>query len=134
MNLSNEMIVATSSAGLTRDMHVRKKMHLNLLDSIALTGITTSLFCVKAKMSDFVSSSTCLERLGEDFSYFCKYSCIRCWIGARGFSDGHLIDYDDLIELFKSCNRTHLAMRVSGTMKQIPHRRSKGSVDKRRLA
>ena len=117
MNLPNEMIIAASSAGLTGDMNIREKMHLNLLDSIALTGITTPLFRVKTKMSDFVSSSTCFECLSEDFSYFRKDSRIRRWIRARSFSDRHLVDYDDLVKLFKSCDGTDFSVRVSRTMK-----------------
>src|ERR1700704_1988120 len=98
-------VVARALADLTRDVHVGKKVHLDLDRAVARTRFAPSPAHVERKTSGEIPADLRLLCLAEEPADVVEHSRVRRGIGARRAPDRRLVDVDDLVEVLETLDR-----------------------------
>src|SRR5580693_367689 len=96
------MIIPASATDIACDIDIRKEIHLNSLESVALTSLAASAFDIKTKAAGFVSA---LARFGQhriQIADWGEHLRIRRRIRTRRPPDRRLIDLDHFIDQLKA--------------------------------
>ena len=74
-------------------------MHFDFQDAIALTGFATAALHIEGEAAGFVTACFGLWQFSEPVPDRGEQVRIGGGVGARGTSDGGLVDLDDLVEI-----------------------------------
>ena len=77
-------IISFALAGITGDIDIRQKMHLNLDDAVSLTSFTTPAFHIEAEPAGGIAAAFGFRQAGKPFPDRGKGPCISRRIGTRG--------------------------------------------------
>ncbi len=100
-------VVALALADLTRNIHIREEVHLDLYNPVAGTCLAAPALDIKASL--LVALHLCVLRGGEQIPYHIKYTGVGCRIGTGRAPDRGLVDAYHLIKLFDPDNLVMLA-------------------------
>src|SRR5512136_888424 len=95
--------------GVTRHVHVREKVHLDLDDTVAFAGLAPSPLHVKAEPSRLVASHPRVRQHRKEVPDGVEYPRVGGGIGSRDSSDRALIDADDFIDVVDPLDLFHLS-------------------------
>ena len=109
-------VVPLSLADLTGYIHIRKKMHLNLQDSVAAAGLAPAAFHIKTETSLLISPCLCIRRSCEQFPDQVKHSRICGRVGLWRPADRRLVNIDHLVQLLDSFDVLVLSWYGPGTV------------------
>jgi len=97
-------IVALAVADLARNVNIGKKMHFDLLDSVAFARFAAAALDVEGKAAGVVAAQLCVLRGCVQLADIVEHAGIGCRIGARGSADRRLRNIDDLVQLADSAD------------------------------
>ncbi len=101
VNLQRLAVVAFALADLARHIHIRQEVHLDLDDTLALTGFAAPTLDVEGEAARLVAANARLRHLGEEFANAGEGIGVGRGIRARRAPNGRLVDIDDLIQVLE---------------------------------
>ncbi len=123
-----------STANVTLNIHIRKKIHLDRDNPRTLTVFTTAAFHVKAESSGLIAADLRFGKRCKKITYTGKNTYIRSRIGTGGSSDRTLIYVDDLVDMFKPRQFSVSSDSIACPHQMIAHRRIQNIAQQRRLS
>ena len=112
-------VIALAAADLTRHIDIRQEMHLDLDDTIATAGFTSSALDIEAESSLAVTLGLCVRRRSKQIADQIKYSGISSGVGSGSPSDGRLVNVDDFVQLFHTFDTLVSAGNAAGSSLSI---------------
>ena len=109
-------VVSLTAADLTGHIDIRQEMHLDLDDTIATAGFTSSALDIEAESSLAVTLGLCVRRRSKQIADQIKYSGISSGVGSGSPSDGRLVNVDDFVQLFHTFDTLVSAGNAAGTV------------------
>ena len=103
------MIVSSTTAHLTRYIHIWQEVHFYLGDTVSAAGLTSSALHIEAEASLLISSHLSLWHLCKEVSNRIEHSRVSRRVRSRRASDRRLVNIYNLIEVL---NATYLFMRT----------------------
>ena len=94
-------VVSFALADLTRHIHIRQEMHLDLNDAVAAAGLAAAAFDVEAEAAFFVAAQLRLRQTREQIPDMVEHARIGRRIGTRRSADRRLVDIDDLVNVLQ---------------------------------
>ena len=98
-DLEGLAVVAATVADVAGDEDVGEEMHFDFERAVALAMFAASAFDVEAEASGVVAADTGGGDLREKFADGAEGTGVGGGIGARGASDGRLVDHDEAVDL-----------------------------------
>src|SRR5690348_848079 len=127
-------IVAAAAADFAGDVNVRKKIHLDAAEAVALAGFATAAFDVEAEAARTVAALTGFGKHGEELANRRKHAGVGGGIRTRGAADRRLIDLDDFIDVLDTENHFVRARRLHGAVQLLRQSAVKNVVNERGFA
>ena len=112
-------VIAFALAGVTGYIDIRQKVHLDLDQSIALTGLAASATHVKGEPSDLIPAGAGLGGACKEFANRGKESGVGSGIGAGGAADWALININHFIKLLQALDSV-MRRRLLPARMQVP--------------
>ena len=106
------MVVALPMALLTRHIDVRKELHFNLLDTVAVALLATAALYVEGETAGAVAADLRVWRHGENLADRVEKPRVGGGIGARRTADRRLVDDDHLVNVLQPFDGIVLAWFV----------------------
>ena len=109
-------------------------MHLNLLYTVTLAGLTATALDIKGKATTRIAMTTCIGCFGKQITYLGKQTRIGGRIGARCAPNGALVNINDLIQMLYPLHavvRTRIGCCAVQLVRKVG---VKNTVDKRGFA
>src|SRR5947209_12401527 len=110
-------IVAASAADLARDVNIRKKIHFDAAQTIALAGFAAAAFYVEAEAARAVAAFARFGKHGEELANGGEHASVGGRIGAWGATDRCLVDLDDFVDLIGADDFAVGSGRLLGAIK-----------------
>ncbi len=95
-------VVAAAAADFAGDVNVRKEIHFDAAQAVALAGFAAAAFYVEAEAARLVAALARFGQHGEEFADGREDAGIGGGIGARRAPDGRLIDLDDFVDVARA--------------------------------
>ena len=92
MHLKRLTVIALSLADLAGNIDIGEKMHLDLDDAVALTGLAAAALDIEGEAPGTEAAPLGFLRLGEQVADIIEHAGIGGGVGARRAADGRLID------------------------------------------
>src|SRR5690606_26172070 len=115
-------------------VHIRQKLHLDVLETVAAACRTAPVARVEAERSDRVSAFLCDRSGSEQFADRIECTDVARRVRARRAADRRLIDEYDAGELIGTDNRFVLAGRLRRLAEMLAQRRIKNILNQGRFA
>src|SRR5579862_434652 len=93
-------VVTAAAADFAGDVHIRKKIHLDAAQAVALTGFTAAALDVEAETPRLVAALARFRKHGEKLADRREDAGIGGGIGTWGAADGRLVNLDNFVYLF----------------------------------
>ena len=97
VHLQGLAVIASALTHLTRNIHVRQEVHLDLDGAIALACLTAPTLDVEGEAAGLVAANLGLLGFGKKVSDLVKDARVGCWVGTRGTANRALVYLDQLI-------------------------------------
>ena len=134
LHLENFAAITTAVAIRTTQIHIRQKLHLHMLESIAAARRTATVAAVEAERTDRVVALFG-ERLGcKEFADDVERAYITCRVGTCGATDGRLIDHHDIADVLDTLETRESARRFGRLAESLAQRRIQNVLDQGGLA
>jgi len=134
LDLQRLSVVALAVTHVTRNIHIRQKMHFDFDHAVTLAGFAASTLDVERKASRPIAAFARRRYAGEQFADGREQAGIGGGIGTRRASDRALIDVDHLVEKFQAAD---LGVRCGfgvAAVEMLRHGRIQRVVDQRGFA
>src|SRR5260370_28543592 len=92
-------IVAAAAAHFAHHINVRKKIHFDAAEAVALAGFAAAAFHVEAETARAVAALARFREHGEEVADGRENAGVSSGIRARGGADGGRVDLDDCVDL-----------------------------------
>src|SRR5690349_12531159 len=92
-------IVAAAAANFAGDINVRKKVHFDAAQAVALAGFAAAAFDVEAETARAIAALAGLREHGEKLADGPEDAGIGGGIRTRRAADGRLVNLDDFVDL-----------------------------------
>ena len=80
-------VITLSAADLTRHIHIRQEVHLNLKDSVTAAGFASSALDVETESSLLISAGLGIRCRCKQITDHVKHTGVSCRIGTRRTTD-----------------------------------------------
>src|SRR5712692_7663224 len=127
-------IVAAAAADFAQDVNVRKKIHLDATEAVALAGFAAAALHVEAEAAGAVAALARFGKHGEEIADRSEDAGVSCGIRSRRAADGSLIDFDNFVDLVGAENFTMGGGWFVGAVELLCERAIKNVVDERGFA
>lgn len=127
-------VVTRTLAYLAGHIHIRQEVHLDLQNTVALTGFAAAALDIKAETPRAVTAHFGILCLGEYRADIIEHTGISGRIGARRTANGLLVDTDDLIHKFQPFYPIAFACAGTRTVQLAGKRLIQNFVDEAGLA
>ena len=109
LDLQRLAVVALALTHLTGDIDIRQKVHFDLDDAIAVTGLAPAALDIEGEPGRIVAPHLGIVGLGKHLPDVGEHTGVGGRVGTRGAADGRLIDVDDLVQFLHTQNVPVLA-------------------------
>src|SRR6266404_6945767 len=127
-------IVAAAAADLAHHVNVRKKIHFDAAEAVALAGFAAAAFHVKTEAAGAVAALARFGKHGEEIANRSENAGVGGGIRTRCAADGGLIDLDDFVDLIPAENFAMSGGRFRGAIELLREGAIENVVDERGLA
>src|SRR5687767_7776333 len=132
-HLERLAIISLAFADLAGHVDVGKEVHLDLDQSVALTGLAASALHVEREASGSVSTNLRFRELGEELANRREEPSVGCRIRARRTPNGALVDIDDLVDMLEAADAAVCTGNHARTIEVPGEGAMKNVLDQRRL-
>src|SRR5712691_4313409 len=112
-------IVAAAAANFAHYINVRKKIHLDAAEAVALAGFAAAAFHVEAETARAVTALPRFRKHGEEVANGRENAGVGGRIGARSAADGGLINLDDFVDVLGAEDFAMRGGRLVGTVELL---------------
>src|SRR2546430_999825 len=127
-------IVAAPAADLAHNINVRKKIHFDAAEAVALAGFAAAALHVEAEATGAVAALARFRQHGEEVADRPENAGVGGGIRARCAADGGLIDFDDFVDVFGADNLAVRGGRFRRAIELLRKRAIENVVDQRGFA
>src|SRR5262245_30206688 len=109
-------IVAAAAADFTSHVHVRKKIHFDAAQAVALAGFAAAAFDVETETAGAIAAFARFGKHGKKLADGPEDAGVRSGIRTRRAADGGLVDFDHFID---ELNASDFAMGAEGLARAV---------------
>src|SRR6266446_10367371 len=124
-------IVAAAAANFAHHVNVRKKIHFDAAEAVALAGLATAALHVETEAAGAVAAFARFRKHGEEIADGRENARVGGGIRARRAADGSLIDLDDFVDLVGAENFAMRGGRFGRAIELLGERAIENVVDER---
>src|SRR5712671_2880409 len=127
-------IIAAASADFAHHVNVRKKIHFDAAQAVALAGFAAPTFHVEAEAASAVTAFARFRKHGEEIADRREHAGVSGGIRPRGAANGGLIDLDYFVDLLGAEDFPVRGGRFGRTVKLLREGAIENVVDESGLA
>src|SRR5882724_2255956 len=127
-------VVAAAAADFTHHVNIRKKIHLDAAETVALAGFAAAALHVEAEAPGAVAALARFGEHGKEIADGGEDAGVGGGIRTRRAANGRLIDLDDFVDLISAENFTMGRGRLRRAIELLREGAIENVVDKRGLA
>ena len=122
-------VIASALTHLTRNIHVRQEVHLDLDGAIALACLAAPTLDIEGEAAGLVAANLGLLGFGKKVTDLVKDARIGCWVGTRGAANRALVNLDQLIQVLHALDALGPAGDLAGAVELIGQSLSQNLID-----